>query len=228
VSVWRDKSGNGADAENATGAQQPTYSLTSFFNRPGVLFDGSDDRLTGYTNMFQGNTTHGAYWLCARRGSGNGLDGYRPWISLQQSSDQDAGAWGYRNGSGLEASYPYYKRPNQHFFNNGPSIADNTPYIYAFQQGTSGWQLWRNGVLMGTTNGKSNPDTTVVGYVISHQLVTNNRRSNNEYGEIICVNNTTDLSRWRIEGYLAWKWGFQDSLLSASHIFRNRPPLRGD
>lgn len=44
VSSWRDIVG-GNDAVQATGAAQPAYGAGSFGGRPGITFDGSDDRL---------------------------------------------------------------------------------------------------------------------------------------------------------------------------------------
>jgi hypothetical protein len=46
--------------------------------------------------------------------------------------------------------------------------------------------------------------------------------------EIVVLNSiANNIVRQQIEGYLAHKWGLQNSLV-ASHPFRNRPPLIGD
>ncbi|MFN8994753.1 MAG: hypothetical protein ACK5X3_13970, partial [Pseudomonadota bacterium] len=71
VSQWRDKSGNGANATQATAANQPAYSNTGFFGLPGITFDGLSDQLEIFTTRMQ-NTTHGVYWVFIRRGAGAG------------------------------------------------------------------------------------------------------------------------------------------------------------
>jgi hypothetical protein len=45
VSVWKDKSGQGNDAAQATGGQQPTYQAAASVGFAGLLFDGVDDLL---------------------------------------------------------------------------------------------------------------------------------------------------------------------------------------
>lgn len=45
LSVWKDKSGNGNDASQATGANQPLYKTNWFSSNPGVFYDGIDDVL---------------------------------------------------------------------------------------------------------------------------------------------------------------------------------------
>ena len=48
VSSWRDGSGNGRTAVQATGSKQPTFraSVATLNNRPGVEFDGSADTIS--------------------------------------------------------------------------------------------------------------------------------------------------------------------------------------
>lgn len=62
VTAWRTVK-NGYSAEQATGANQPTYSATSFNGRPGLTFDGTNDDLTlsGVGN-FPTGATAGEIW----------------------------------------------------------------------------------------------------------------------------------------------------------------------
>jgi len=46
VSQWDDKSGNSHDLVQATGANQPTYTTSVLAGRAGIVFDGTNDRLS--------------------------------------------------------------------------------------------------------------------------------------------------------------------------------------
>jgi hypothetical protein len=48
-----------------------------------------------------------------------------------------------------------------------------------------------------------------------------------EIGEVLVFENDLPVNRIVIEGYLAWKWGLQDSLVSGTR-YRVRPPLIGE
>jgi hypothetical protein len=41
--------------------------------------------------------------------------------------------------------------------------------------------------------------------------------------EVIITEDIDEVSRQRVEGYLAWKWGLVDSLPS-NHPYKNKPP----
>lgn len=225
VSVWRDKTGKGVNAVQATAANQPSYGATLFpGSLPGVLFDGINDQMDISTNAGQ-NLTHGVYWVFARMGAGSGSDSYRPDIGILHASNGDAGALHYINAASQGASYPYYGNPTITSYDNAQSYSNNVPYLMSFQLNGTGWGVWRNGSLEGTTSPAAGvPNTNNAGYTIARQ---NNlsRWSNNVYGEILMVQNPDALIRQRVEGYLSWKWGIR---LNASHTFVNRPPLIGD
>lgn len=62
VDSWTS-SKNGYAAAQAISASKPVYSLTSFNNRPGVTFDGSDDELTyPGTGIFPLTSAPGEIW----------------------------------------------------------------------------------------------------------------------------------------------------------------------
>jgi hypothetical protein len=228
VSEWRDKSGNGANATQAASAARPAYSPVAFSGLPGITTDGADDRLEIVTTLSQGNLTHAVYWVMRVIGAGSGSDGYRPLIGVRPSAGQDLGALIYRNPSGLAASYPYYAQPTIGSFDGGPAIAaNNTSNIFAFQLNGTGWGAWQNGILLGTTSPAAGAPTTVnTGFFLGCQL-SPGRFTNAVYAEVLGFSFATTLTRLRIEGYLAWKWGLTGNL-PATHPFKNRPPLIGD
>jgi len=51
VSSWGDKSGNGNNATQATGASQPTLTSNSINGKSALVFDGTDDFLTAPTSV---------------------------------------------------------------------------------------------------------------------------------------------------------------------------------
>ena len=112
---------------------------------------------------------------------------------------------------------------------SGPFIAaTGTSNIYAFQINGTGWGSWENSVLLGTTAPAAGvPNAVNVGYVLGTQSPTFARFTHAVYAEVIGISDATTQKRLTVEGYLAWKWGLVASL-SASHPFRNRPPLIGD
>jgi hypothetical protein len=225
VSEWRDKSGNGSHATQATAANQPVYSQTGFFGLPGITFDGLNDQLDISTTRMQ-NTTHGAFWVFIRRGTGAG-DAYRPSVGVLAGAT-DRGALHYvKNSNNLGASYPYYFGPGVFSYDLGSGTAYNNidAQVMAFQSNVTGWGVWRNGSLEGTTNGIAAPDTTNTGFILGAQNNVN-RKSNITMTEFILLETTDNRRRQTVEGYLAHKWGLTANL-PAAHPYKNRPPLIG-
>ena len=91
----------------------------------------------------------------------------------------------------------------------------------AFQSNITGWGVWRNGSLEGTTNGIAAPDASNLGYTLGSQA-SPNRKSNITMTEFILVE-TIGSNRQLIEGYLAWKWGLQASL-PVGHPYKSAAP----
>ncbi len=225
VSEWRDKSGNGSHATQSTAANQPVYSRTGFFGLPGITFDGSNDQLDISTTRMQ-NTTHGVFWVFIRRGAGTG-DAYRPSVGVLSAADR--GALHYvKNTNNFGASYPYFGGPinNNYDLGSGTAYDNTTAQVMAFQSNVTGWGVWRDGRLEGTTNGIAAPNTTNTGFILASQSALN-RKSNITMTEFILLETTDNRRRQAVEGYLAWKWGLVANL-PADHPFKNRPPLIGD
>ena len=226
VSEWRDKSGNGSHATQATAANQPVYSQTGFFGLPGITFDGSNDQLDISTTRMQ-NTTHGVFWVFIRRGAGTG-DAYKPSVGVL-SSGTDRGALHYvKNSNNLGASYPYFGGPSNisYDLSSGTAYNNTAAQAMAFQSNVTGWGVWRNGSLEQTTNSIAAPNATNTGFILASQSGPN-RKSNITMTEFILLETTDNRRRQTVEGYLAHKWGLVANL-PAAHPFKNRPPLIGD
>ena len=69
VSTWADRSGNGRDATQATGASQPTFQTAEQGGNGVVRFDGSNDFLQG-TPVAEGQAA--ATWLLVAKESAGG------------------------------------------------------------------------------------------------------------------------------------------------------------
>jgi len=222
VTQWSDKSGNNINAVNATTASQPLYSASSFQSMGGITFDGVNDFLAIATSTPMRNITHGVYWVMKRLSQGTN-DAYAPSISTAAQIPQtsDFGTLQYIKSNLTGASYPYY--PTGGAFDGVGTFANDTPYIMAFQSNTSGWGVWKNGGITGTTTALGTP-TSLAGYVLAKQT-SPARYSNIVIAEVIMVSSTGILTRQLIEGYTAWKYGFQASLPSG-HPYKLAPPAR--
>jgi hypothetical protein len=227
VSTWADKSGNVVNATQATTTLQPSYSATAFpGSLPGVLFDGVDD-IMDISTIAMRNQTHGVYWVFSRSGVGTNGDGYTTIIGGRASAGTgtDRGALHYiKTANTFGASYPYFQGPTTVSYDLSAGIAysSNTGNVMSFQSNTTGWGVWRNGTLEGTTNNIVTPDATNIGYSIGGQYITS-RRTHGVMGEILMVESTTTLIREKIEGYLAHKWGLTSSL-PIDHPYKNSAP----
>jgi hypothetical protein len=227
VATWADKSGNSVNATQATTTLQPSYSATAFpGSLPGVLFDGVDD-IMDISTIAMRNQTHGVYWVFSRSGAGTGADGYRTIIGGRASTGTgtDRGALHYiKIANDFGASYPFFQGPTtvSYDLSAGIPYSNSTGNVMAFQSNTTGWGVWRNGTLEGTTNTIVTPDATNVGYSIGGQYNTQ-RRMHGVMGELIMVETTDTTTRQKIEGYLAHKWGLQDNL-PVGHPYKDVAP----
>ena len=227
VATWADKSGNSVNATQATTTLQPSYSATAFpGSLPGVLFDGVND-IMDISTIAMRNQTHGVYWVFSRSGVGNNADSYTTIIGGRASAGTgtDRGALHYiKTSNTFGASYPFFQGPTtvSYDLSTGIAYSSNTGNVMAFQSNTTGWGVWRNGTLEGTTNNIVTPDATNIGYSIGGQYTTP-RRTHGVMGELIMVETTDTTTRQKIEGYLAHKWGLQASLPN-DHPYKNAVP----
>jgi hypothetical protein len=233
VSQWNDKSGNARHATQGVATSQPAFNAIGLGGKPVITFDGTDDSLRiSIPNSVIANTTHGIYYVFARKGAGTGADAYRPEISSTTSTfNADRGAYHYiKTSNNLGASYPYYAgggpSSNNYDLTSGIAYANDVRTIIALQGNTTGWGVWRTGVLEGTTAALVTPHSSIAGLVIGHQPFPS-RFSNIEVVEVLLVNDVSTSTRQLIEGYLAHKWGLEANL-PISHPYRLTPPYAGE
>ena len=217
VSQWRDKSGNGRHASQATAANQPTYSATGLNGKSTLTFDGLNDTLkTTIPSLANQNNMSflGVTQILTRKygvflGSG-----------MNETADVRWGLFGQGNLSsdGIGWGGPISNLP----LGNGSLVPINTPYQAVYTKTPTQWQILLNGSTISTVSDTSFPKGTYSLYIGAERdaaYVANALAS-----EIIIIGgilSTTD--RQRLEGYLAWKWALEANL-PAGHPFKNTPP----
>lgn len=222
VSEWRDKSGNGRHASQATVANQPTYQATGFNGKPMLTFDGVNDILSiASTNLFSsGNANLSAFFV------------YSP--SLPQTVSGATIFANYLQGqfqlaysSGLAYLSPWG------VWNNSP--LDLATGSYLQNQRLIIGAIRDSGVFTGYTDGNINlsvanndsvyngADTQSPWYIAANSA--GGELGNIDLTEIVLLNSAlSTTNRQLLEGYLAWKWGLEGNLPS-DHPFKFTPPI---
>ena len=216
VSQWNDKSGSGRNATQNAAANQPVYSTNSINSLSAVTFDGINDFLNLPDNtipsgdssysMFvvvKWNSTVPQFVIGTGLSAGAATDNY---LAAIVTTPAIFGSW-WQN-YGLQIS----------------SIALGVEMYGAIYDNTIS-------TISGNKNGGS--ITSGVIAVDRNSATTNNiigafsngaTPLNGALAETIITNNAiTTADRQRLEGYLAWKWGFEANLPSG-HPYKLLPP----
>ena len=237
VSQWNDKSPNGRNFAQATGANQPAYSATSFnTSYPGVTFDGSNDFMSAGDTLDLGtqslgiiaavkyntNNTSGMVISKTRYAAGSG----RYFMGRFQGT-------GFGLGSGTQ-----YQYVGESDFKTAISPADSStsPRLLGFDlnRQTSGYiKNWIDAVAVKTetfTGNATNYNSTDLLLLGAYGNSTGTGPQANSYlsgviAEVVVVQTAmSDADRWKLEGYLAWKWGIQANL-PADHPYKSAAPV---
>ena len=219
ISTWIDKSGTG---NNGTSYGNPTFVTSAFNGKPSILFNGSTQRFLGaITNT--GNTVSvfaivsmnsGGQWgrICSLAVTNNFDGGVSSlyFIPLIRSSTNQSIQSGRYQGSGN--------------VNVGPvAITYNVPFQAAsIVNGTTNI-LYLNGTSAGS--GSSTGNFGYTAYGIGAQPSDLQPEYFQGYISEIIIYNTalTTTQRQQIEGYLAWKWGLQSSLINTNPYYLAAP-----
>ena len=224
VSEWRDKSGFGQNATQATGTSQPSLFAESFNGLNTILFDGTNDNM-GFDGTFLASTSYLMVVVFARRSTSAcfavgrasplGPNNSQFAIGYSNSTTLDYGQYG-NDLTGTVAAY-------------GGTPRLDIIVCRKITTAGGGTILRQNGTAIA-----SNANTTGI------SSYTNARLGQQDYygqiyhnlnlAEIVsCTGARSGLDNLfaiqNLEGYLSWKWGIP---LTASHPFANRPPLIGD
>jgi hypothetical protein len=211
VSEWRDRSGNGRTAVQATAARRPVVEATGMNNRPAIHFDGTDDQFSLPANAAQGT----AFTL---------VTAFRPVSGPLYGEYPSAAGWtkNFIQVNGGRLQFDQWA-PDGGWAQTTTSFS-NTSVVAAFDQTAANQRTIH-------TNGTSAASSTEVyaGTAPDQVLVgarggTSPAWYSGRVGELLAVpNGLTTADRQRVEGYLAHKWGTAASL-PANHPYRLVPP----
>jgi hypothetical protein len=221
VTQWNDKSGNDYNA-TSTGYTPPTYSATGFNNGyPGLLFNGSNTMLNtpalSPNPVLASNGTDTTIFIVMNR-LRTGAGGAYALYGLETSSSSYVllDPLDFGNTSILDIGNDQSGRLAQLNASMGPQLyslgrTGGTVYMYIFSS------------LLDSSAGSGTIPSLSQKFCIGGSI-SDNSYFNSYISELIIYNQalTTD-QRWRVEGYLAQKWGLINSLPS-SHAYKKITP----
>jgi hypothetical protein len=185
VSVWADRSGNGRNAVQAIGNNQPAYTLAGRNGRNILTFDGTNDTLaTASFTLNQPSTV-----FAAARAAANSSQIFDGFGSTRASINRrGAGQWTAFGGAELIGSAA---DSNWSVLSANLNGASSVLRVNGSQQasGNAGTQNLTAGLSIGTYNGLNTP-------------------LNGNIGEILLYSGTLTAAQISlVERYLAIKWG---------------------
>lgn len=223
VSQWSDKSGNGFHVTQGSSDRRPDYDATGWSNGNAQL------DFTQYSSNTARKDTLG------RNVSGDGISGsaYTLFVVVNPQS-VDGEEW-IHTGNTTSG-----KENRTQINNNGVKVRSDGSnggsatgtyvageQILQFTLAAGASEVRRDGVqIAGNGSGTFTPAALTGGYTVNgrnsgdgHAGMTGN------IGEwIYLAENPDEETRVLVEGYLAWKWGLEDSLAS-DHLYKNAAPL---
>jgi hypothetical protein len=216
VSQWGDKSGNGNHLTQGDGAFQPTTGANTIgglnainaagdwmkANRGAGAYTGQQTAVFEVLDMTQLGASVTVY------GSDTGGQDYN---QVAHAMFDYQGTTGYRGGT-----------PSGPKSVISPTVA--TPYVFSSVYDGTNHISYKDGIAGTTVASAGNFawDELYINSRINDGVAT--PLTGKKYGEIIVVvGGVTDSERETIEGYLAWKWGLEDSL-DAVHTYKNAAP----
>ncbi|MFM6669133.1 MAG: hypothetical protein ACKPJO_03205 [Dolichospermum sp.] len=198
VSQWRDKSGNGRHATQATAANQPAYQATGLNGRPTIGFDGTNDALLSSFSLALPATVIVVFRINAYKSFG---------VIYGNATTNTLGL--HSSNAALYNFDAIAVRTLSTTLNTTPMMVASTWSSNQIQSHVNGGNAF--------TFSTSNPNFT--GLVIGDASV-GSQTLNGSISEIVI----TSANRQLIEGYLAWKWELTANLPD-NHPFKFNPPL---
>jgi hypothetical protein len=233
VSQWNDGSGNGRHFTQSVSASRPTIDTLNGFQS--FLWDGVNDALERAAESWAYVYPVSIFALVravAWTNSYNGMFGF-----YTDSSGVTAGYGFYVKSNGKTAVYTTAIGSQPSYDGTGTAtLATGTTHILAATVADNSIASWANGAADGQSSGSWTLRTNLgAGNVGVGSDVRFSRWTNWRIREAIILTGATldQPTRQRVEGYMAWRaaaFGDRSAVanLTASHPFKNRPPLIGD
>jgi len=217
VTAWNDKSGNG---RNVTATNGPSYSSDT------IIFPGINGRFLENTAWNNFNRIDHTLIAVHRPDTSTAFTGNTRLFSIQQNSGTPYVVFPYLNNT-TPNGYINDGSSSTQPASSGKTLLDNSStsnynIITASISGTS-QAIYNNGTLQDSRTFTITANTVTSGVKIGGQFSENYKGSVKEIIIYTRALNATEIQI--IEGYLAWKWGYQ-TLLPSTHSFRNFPPLK--
>jgi len=214
VSQWDDRSGNGNHMTQATSTAEPATGTRTLNGRNALDFDptSDDQHLSNAAPTVSGrewdifavmaiDTVSGSGYLCILNGAGSGQ------IRGNRYDDYSIGG-AYDSGAG---------------FGEAGQAGDTNPHIWNGRVAVSGVRLLIDGTQIYAYTGNRGV-VTIDGYIRVGANAFLADGFNGRIAEFILVPHLNDEFRYKVEGYLAHKWGLAANL-PAAHPYKNHAPL---
>jgi len=207
ITGWNDK----ANLYTGTATNSPQYNSNPINGLPTIRFDGASSR---YVLISANNYNYSTmtYFMVIRWISGSG--GF-------MGTDTPG-----NYGRALAVSSPNVQLLlyNQ-FYTTSVALTAGQPCILCgYFNGTTDFTVILNGTQTLFSVAQATGNTNTNGFNIGLFNPTNGGNHSFDMGEGLVYNSIlTDTQRQQVEGYLAWKWGIQSSLLTSHSYYTNSP-----
>jgi hypothetical protein len=211
LTSWPDSSGN---AYHATVSGTPALRTIVLNNRSVVEFTTASLDYLGIPSGATSGLTEGAIFFVAKRSADPGVADSAPIVG----GFGVTGSLDHYPFSGDGNIYDGFLSTTRKTVGDPGNLA--SWHIGSFQSKASDWRYAFNATDFFTTvtNTVATGTSPLIGTNSTHYL-------EGQIAEIVfCPSFLTTAERQRIEGYLAWKWGLQDSL-PADHTYKSAAPL---
>ena len=218
VSQWDDKSGNNRNVFQSDSARRPAYTLNVLNQKPGIVFDGTNDGLISANGVLQ-PADLSAFVVARSVTAGK--------VIMGVSHVATAHITPFFRWVLFHESVPISNGFNIRLDGLSTTSASNVVYtdshrIYSLSAGDGAAYADGNAVITFASGINTYPNSTP--FLIGTNAA-GNENLNGSVCEVVITDYTADtLTRQKLEGYLAHKWGLTANL-PADHPYKTEVPV---